>query len=389
MGVDHRANNTSMIVKTPWGSQVQLLGADKNGIEKLRGPKYDLIIFDEAQKFDKLDYAVKEVINPALLDKKGTLILCGTPSKYPSGLFYEVTRDGSPRVDWDSFHWSLKENPYMPSDTWDDIIKDLYAAGLDEEDSGFRREYLGHWVLEDAKFCVHVHGLGDSIFYDELPKGIEWLYTIGVDLGFQDYFTYVVLAWHPKRPEIYEVESFKQTQLDSDQQREIIDQVTKGYSTNAFCDTGGGSSLSLVKAWQNRGMNVMPAKKHEQRKEASYGDINTDLRRGRLLVKKKSHLIKQMREVQWAPARASRAMFEDPKYENDVLDAFIYAYNQCKHYCYRPDKLKPEPGSPEYIEMKELEYLQKLESGEVSRQKTKKQQFAPHRGRLGSYRNKK
>jgi len=64
-----------LIVECPNASTIFLCGAnDESEIERLRGPKYPLVIIDEAQSFRPyLSRMIEDIIEPAILDYDGTI----------------------------------------------------------------------------------------------------------------------------------------------------------------------------------------------------------------------------------------------------------------------------------------------------------------------------
>lgn len=343
LGIPFSKNDTRMTMFTPWGSRVTLVGADTNGIDKLRGPNYDLVILDEAQKYPGLKYAIESVIEPALAKRLGRIYILGTPSKKTHDLFFDATCEKSVLYredEWSVHKWSILDNIYIPEVSREKIRKKIEENPDDPE---VLRELKGEWVIEDSDLVIDFYNAHPDSFIQHIEPSEDWNYVIGADLGYEDYFAYSILAWSPRRPEVWEVESFHETHVDADRQRSIIQDITTKYGATAWIDSAGGNSKATVISWQNRGLSVLPADKHMQTKEATYSDISSDLRNNRLRILTDGPLIEQMRSVKWLSSRTvTGRRIEDPKFENDVLDAFIYAYTQCRHFTYRKEDERPK-----------------------------------------------
>ncbi len=88
-------NESDLTATLPNGSKIMLYGADQeNVVERLRGDAYCICVIDEAASFgEHLDYVIEDVIEPALLDYNGGLIMVGSPGPTLTGPFYRACVD--------------------------------------------------------------------------------------------------------------------------------------------------------------------------------------------------------------------------------------------------------------------------------------------------------
>lgn len=223
------------------GSQIKLVGADdKKESDKLRGGAHDGIAVDEAASFPSklLRYYLTQVIRYTLIDRRGWLILGGTPGSILTGEFYDATKVGALRsrpfrlrekgewaktachcpatcVDFEwSFHrWTAKDSPVVG--LADELEAIRLERGWSKENPIYLRESCGEWAIDDsgrvykyrsekdgqpwntwrpcfcsaprcafsdALACQSQRGDSGREFFG-LPEGHAWRFVVGVDLG--------------------------------------------------------------------------------------------------------------------------------------------------------------------------------------------------------------
>jgi hypothetical protein len=107
--------------------------------DTLRGEGLDYVILDEAA-FIKKKEVWTEALRPALSDRKGGAMFISTPQGF--NYFYDLYERGIRREDggeWESFHFTSYDNPYV-----DDA--EIDAAREDMADHSFRQEYLAEFL---------------------------------------------------------------------------------------------------------------------------------------------------------------------------------------------------------------------------------------------------
>jgi hypothetical protein len=353
LGLGGSFNETKLTYTMPNGSRLRLLGADdKKEVQKLRGQTFSEVVLDECAFFPPslLQELIEQVIEPRLAST-GRLVLIGTPSAEAAGPFYEVTRPGSTLVaaeggKWTVHSWLHEDGaPYIPyiADSWSD------------EHAVWRREYRAEWArdfteriykyrphTEDGQPCnqwdpKRVAG------YAELPKGLEWNYVFGMDMGHSDPFALQVVAFSFGDPSktLYHVYEFQRRGMYA---RTIAEQLLgPGLST----DTPGGligalgwpvamvaDTTHLGGALLDELSNVygIHVEKAEQKNKHDAIELtNGDLLDGRIKILKGSILEQQMMNLQWQVDPDSGQLKERKGDRNDCADAFVYARRKAMH----------------------------------------------------------
>lgn len=145
------------------GAMYTLTGMqDDADIEGFRGQPFDEVQVDEAASHDpeRLGRFIDEIVGPRLGERRGALVLAGTPGRQLRGVFYEATRPGSdrhrPYVDrdkpeyanwkgWSSHAWTLKDivTAGPPDDDALDIARDAALEGRRREARALVRDASG------------------------------------------------------------------------------------------------------------------------------------------------------------------------------------------------------------------------------------------------------
>jgi hypothetical protein len=262
---------------------------------------------------------------------------------------------------------------------------DIRELGLADDDPDVLREWKARWVKEGARYVYALHAvpehqivyaeqrLGDDGFPDlraamlDLPgvKDEQRLYftALGADLGTRDAFAWVVWAWSLKDPILYELASWKKTGLDYDQMAAYLHAVRAQLNLSLIVADAGGGGKPAVMGWSKRWVDryhipITEAKKSPGYKPIAIKQMNNDIRRGWLRIRKDSPLMLEWKVHRWAPIRdAAGKEVEDPRTPNHCADGGLYAHMDCYHHRYRPEPEKIVPGSPESVirEVQELE----------------------------------
>lgn len=365
------------------GSLIQLTGADTaEEVDKFRGQGYDLVCIDEGKSYspDLLKELIKEIIEPALLDRRGKLVMIGTPGPVLSGMFYEITtcqntkesikRVGKVRPWWEReswrgpFGWSLhkwtsKDNINCPW-IWEDAHQWKADQEIPDDDPYWMREYLGQWV-PDADALVYAY----SRFEDErcdaepaegphgLPLGHDWRYLLGLDLGYKDDTAFVVAAWSETHDQLHFLHAEKHPSLvveDIARRAKDLEDEFGGFDIRV-ADTGGLGTTITESLARTYGVYFEPAKKQD--KNDFIKVMNSDMTKGRI----KAHpgarkLIEEWATLQWAGSDRKK---EDPGCANHAADAALYLWRYAYHHWFREEVRGPERGTHEWWKQKERE----------------------------------
>lgn len=368
-GIQCIYNETELTARLPNGSEIRLLGADKDKeVQKKRGDKTVLEVVLEAQMFGPyLQTLVEDVAGPCLFDLQGTFCLEGTPGPLCAGYWYQVSGredfaskwtsiggKDSIGAGWSMHRWSVLDNPHLPH-----AKKELAALKAKrrwtDDNPTYVREWLGRWVNDLGALYYRFDPVRNTFTLDELqPWGPGWEHTLGWDLGFRDDMALVVWGWHPNRPELYEAFSWKQPGALSAKVVETINGLeARGFNfVKRIADTGGGGKMYVEDLISRYGMQFDAAKKTDKYDHVRL--FNDDLSGGFVKLQANSVYAQELsqlpRDQDWPPPeKPEAAPREDPRFPNHCCDAGLYAYRGAWHYLHRDEPAKPTRGSNEYF----------------------------------------
>lgn len=373
-------NETELTCKLPNGSEIRLLGADKDrDVEKKRGDKTIAEIVLEAQLFSSiLANLVENVAEPCLFDMQGTMYLEGTPGPVCVGYWYDVSGGEDHLHRWESkgnaktgagkgwqvHHWSLLSNPHLPHAA-EEVERLKAQRGWTNDSPTYRREYLGRWVNDLGtlyyKYSAFRNGFSHS---DIQPWGPGWEHTLGWDLGYRDAMALVVWGYHPARPGLYEAFSWNKPGATSSEVVEVIRALEQdgftpeGASRPGFnfvkrvADTGGGGRMYVEDVMARTGMFFEAAKKTEKFNHSRL--LNEDLQAGLVKIVTDGPLADEMSALpidpDWPnPEKPETPPQEDSRFANHMCDAALYSYRAARHYLHEAAVAKPVRGSEAWV----------------------------------------
>jgi len=315
---------------------------DKSEVGKFRGSKYKRAAIDEAQEYGVwLRELITDSIEPALIDKAGHLLLAGTPSPIPAGLFYEVsTGDGSPA--WPTHHWTILDNPHIP-DAKHEIALFCETYGLDQSSATFRREYLGEWVRDEGALVYPYSAALNAVTADQVPDGLR--HILSIDFGFTDATAFTVLGTKSGMPEVYVLRSWSMTGLIPSAVAAHTERLRAefGAGLQIIGDEGGLGKGYAEEMRQRYGIGIVAAEKTKKR--AFQEIVQGELRSGtvKIVARDCGQLLDEMCLLQWGPGRVA----EDPRFENHCCDSLLYGVRAARTW-YTPELEAPKPGSPDW-----------------------------------------
>lgn len=335
------SNKADLTMTAPNGNTIFLFGANtEDDTEKLRGLKLKKVQLDEAASFRRhLRYLIEEIIEPTLIDTDGVLEMGGTPSANPiENYFHEVTT-GS--IGGFSNHaWTILDNPFIPhAGRW---LKDYRSRkNWDVSHPIYRREWLGEWTM-DGDTLVYKYSKSRN-HYEELPKH-KLSHVLGCDLGFDDAFAIVVIAYSEDTRLCYVVDQFKKSGLLPSQMAEKLQEYRAKHSPIAIVGDHGGLGKAICAEFQSRyHIPIKPAEKSQKR--AYIELLNGDLLSGTFKIKDRTPLSNEMLQLQWDADRPEK---EDERTPNDLCDSMLYAWREAKHFLGEDRAALPPEGSAEH-----------------------------------------
>lgn len=382
--IEVQALEATGVFKFPNGSEIRLLGADKQKeAEKKRGDKTAAEIVVESQLFGPyLQQLVEDIAGPCLADLNGTFYLEGTPGPICAGHWFSVSggNDFSSRwispgrtvqgthvgAGWSCHRWSALDNPHLPHfREW--LAKKKLAKRWKDDDPTYVREYLGRWVNDFDSLFYSFDPIRNTFVSQKpvTPWGPGWTHTIGWDLGFRDDMALVAWGYHPSLPNLYEAFSWKKPGASMD---EVMDQVIGLQRTLNFtkylADTGGGGKMFVEEALKRYPIPWEPANKKDKYDHVRF--LNDDLRGGFVQLAAGSPYALEMAELPRKNEpdeddKEEKAPKEDPRFANHCCDAGLYAYRGAMHYLHRDEPPKIQSGTQEWFKAEEARIIANIE----------------------------
>lgn len=325
-----RFNASELSCTLPNGSSIFLTGAStEEEIQRLRGPKYPLVLVDEAQAFKSyLAELVSDVLEPAVLDYDGSIVLAGTPNQICRGFFYDATQDASA---WSVHHWTLLDNPHIPNAAkW--LQERCRRYGWSESHPTYLREYKGQWIRDSS-----------SLIYpkipviDEIPPTEDLEYVLGLDLGYIDSTAFVVCGYSTATGRLYVLESFKKAKLLPSDVAQIVSDLDSQFRFETIVADAGGLGKAYVAEMTERwSLKIKAAEKREKRAyiELLAGDMTTGV--ASILEEYNGGLLDELHALQWDDHRLA----PHERCEDHLADAYLYAWRFCHQYW--RDEIIPE-----------------------------------------------
>ncbi len=384
-GLDLQWHIHDMTIRFKNGSQLMLVGCESvQHIEKLRGDSYDLAIVDECKSFNPsiLGELLNDVLDPALDDREGTLLMIGTPGNVLSGPFYwataplyEITdEDGNKRpfsktyaapeaywaanptedLFWSKHTWTKQDNTTLPK-LWTQALRKKRANNWSDDHPTWRRESLGEWVpcsgsyvyryaeMASGANATAVNWTPDKSRAEQhgLPDGHDWRFICGMDLGFEDDFAIVVAAYSMTDGSLYHVYDWKRNHLDFFEVAHEIGRVLKMFGSfdAMVADTGGSGGKTIIETLNTHYGHAIEAA--EKREKFDYIEImNGEFSSGRVKIIPRSDLDFELRTLQWLMnedddkgllARTGK-LKENPTQPNHLCDAWLYTWRYAHHH---------------------------------------------------------
>lgn len=350
LGLRPLFRESELVCEFPNGSQIVLGGAnDEAAAEDYRGSAYDLVIIDEGASYrGHLDELIDEVLEPALADHDGTLMLIGTPSADFTSLFYKATAAGE--GGYSVHEWTLFDNPHLANPrAYVESVKT--RKGWSDDNPILEREYFGKWRKMTDEMVYRFNPLKNT--YDDLPEGGNWQHVMGMDIGYNDAAAFAVWAFDADTsPNIYLRHCYAKSKLIPAEIAEIAGRLVERYNPISFVADEGGLGKSICEEFRRRyGLNVKAAEKKEKR--AFIDLMNSDFHEGRIKAPLDAAVVPQWNEVMWDEKRKK----EDEKFKNDLCDAALYGWREARHYWHVPKA----PQEPPHVR-EENEFVARLEA---------------------------
>jgi intein/homing endonuclease len=305
--IQYRFNGTDLIYTFENGSNIYLMGLDnaERDSAKIKGAKYKLAILDECadwtQDQRKIVYSD---LKPAMIDLDGTIVLIGTPGDIISTenppLFYAVTNEIERQERWKLFRWNALNNPHMAIH-WKREISE--HAKFDPEwlsSANYHQEYLGEWVLNIDRTVYKFNP--DKNLIRDLPTATEYIYVLGMDLGWNDSTAFTLAAYSRFDPNLYIIKTFDSPKMLIDDIGKKISEWNKEHPITKYVIDGANKQF-VEQMRANLQLPFVSAQKTEKAKFIRM--FNSDLQMSRIkLLPGNEGLIDEWNSLVWDPKMA-------------------------------------------------------------------------------------
>lgn len=283
---------------------------------------------------------------------------------------------------------------------------------LKGDEPDFVREWLGRWVKADARYVYPVHAVprhqllfapqrlrdnpfvgsdprfdGHPPWYDhhaavrDLPrKGRDgrphkWLYSLWFDFGFwPDPFAAVMWAFTPTLNDVYEMFSWKQTQVHADDQARYIKLLWDVEpAIVSFGGDAAGKQADFAE-WARR-LNLPLEEANKQGKNTLEELLAGDIRRGLVHLREGSPLHTEMRHLVHLPTAPGKPrQVHKHRAVNGVVhgdhacDAARYGFAALTHYLSQLGAERPPPGTRQAYEQEAERIERDLDQREARRE---------------------
>lgn len=335
----------------PNGHHSWLAGAHhREAFEDFRGHAFSEVQIDEAQFHGPyLREAVEEVLEPALGDLDGALVVSGTPSPMPIGFFHSVTTGldsdefGNRIPQYETHCWTMAENTFFRNGKGEKYREEVrLKRNWAPTHPTFLREYMGEWVRDDNAIVFPYDSEKNA--FAELPD-LPLIKVLAIDIGYEDATAFVLLGYTPGSPKIYVLEVWRRSHLIPSAIAAHIEEWRRRHKPGIIVADAGALGKGFVAEFNERyGLGVQAADKHNK---VAYAEmLRGDFLSGTILINPFTcrDLLDELALLSW---NEDRDGFDD-RFRDDTVHALIYGWRACKAH-YRPEFEGPKPGSPEWI----------------------------------------
>jgi hypothetical protein len=311
-------------------SSIKFFGVDSNyrEMKKILGQAYDLVGIDESGSMTiDVENLIMQMIDPALIDRMGSLIMLGTAENIPATFYQRVTEREHIDLPWNIHKGSTEESPYTGPAFKAKKAQLLASNPLVKDASWFKAHYLNEWSADDSLIIIHFN---DQINIEKkLPKYDDWIFGLGVDLGFNDDSSFSLNAVSRHSPYLYTIKAFKSPGMDLTDVSNMIKKIYEDYPfTWLVID---GANKQGVEEMRNRhNLPVNPVAAEKQDKATFLRLMDDDYKQGK--IKHIEGECKRLQEEQASLVWIKGSGEEDPRCQNHLNDAQLYIWRKMRTY---------------------------------------------------------
>ena len=343
----------------PNGATCRMYGVDSSEREmkKVLGQKLMKVSIDEAGSMTiNMKKLVYQMIKPALADLRpnSSLTLLGTCENIPNTFFESVTMGHDRDVPWKVRKWTAYDNPYMKYQWTEEINEMIESNPLVVNASWFKTHYLNEWCADDDLLIIPA----GKIQWVDHVKSTDWVYVLGVDIGFNDANAFTVCAYSPKSNKTHFVKSYKMPELIFSEVAAQIKKIQSEYNISKIW-IDGANKQGVEEIKQRFKIPLESAEKTT--KALMLHLLKDDITTGLVLMSNEGcgELFTEWQSLMWKDTNKDK---EDDRCQNHSSDSALYAWRYCKHYLYVAPEKKHDKDSNEY-----MDELEKQEAAEMEK----------------------
>lgn len=391
-----RVNESEMRMYLPEGGIVGCGGCEHaEDVVKWFGIPFEEAAIDECGNFkDHLKDLHNDAIRPGTMDFNGRITRSGNPGLLLRGPWFDWTGP-SRKATTPLYKGDARMNPYIekmsgvkPEDFmrtvaeengWEWIVNDDGTDDIIRSTATFVRLYLGCWAQDSGSLVypyqaykkIEVEGVEQEVAWNyaaALPTISSsgdpilesyWRYVIGMDIGFVDDTTYIVLATHPAVKEQYFVHAEGHSQWIDDLKIERAIELRQQFNeARLIIDPGGGGKNVIETLTTPRpGREAIPASvANKVQKALGIRELRDAMIAGNIKFTPEAQpLIDEMMVLGWDKWKQQH----DPNGVDHYCDGALYAKRASNHHVFDPTAGKPPPerGTNEWYEQERQKVL--------------------------------
>jgi hypothetical protein len=345
-------------IKFANGSIIYLHGVDAtpNQKNKIRGMAFDLVVIDEAQDFQQdLKELIHSVLFATLAQTQAPLIMAGTPGN-KQGLHYwfQLNKPDSNETQWKRFKFHWKDNTKIDPksglricDSMQKVVNESIENNPNiVNDSAFRQEFLGEWVIETSARIYRYEPDINDISSLPSPAFLKTAtYCLGFDIGYHPDPSALVIGCfnHAYDGYLYILQAEEHHKMITANLAQRIKELDREYHFQSI--VGDSSNLNVISD-MNITYGIPTIKADKLGKFGHQNMLNSDFITNHVRLYKPATKIlsDQLQTVIWDKhALLSGKHIEDGKYDNHCSDALLYLHFYSRHHWWTPMKPKPVP----------------------------------------------
>jgi hypothetical protein len=220
----------------------------------------------------------------------------------------------------------------------------------------YRREYLGEWV-HNTESLVYAWNR-DRNGVQSAPPPSELTCILSNDLGTSEdkpSTAFVVLGYG--KGKVWVLESAKFAGLTPTDIAERILALSATYKFTKVIVDPGFLGAAYIKEFRLR--HQIPAFAAEKHAKSAYIELcNGEITSGlvQFVTASNEALLGELEVLQWNQERTNT----DDRFADHLADAFRYGWRACRHFLQRAETPGPEPGSPEWEELEQDLYFDRM-----------------------------